>query len=492
LTAAAWPAMSFGKQEQDVMNKPVTRFGREAYVPVQSYLNSTVAPLRFEAEVYDCEVIGEVPRELSGSFYRCGGDTAYPTMENDNLNNGDGVMAAFHFQDGCVDFIQRYVKTERYLLERKNRRRLYGLYRNGYTDQPETAGTDRDNTGNTTAFVHHGKLFALREDSIPYELDPVTLETLGLPAFRSQLRTKTMTAHPKIDPVTGEWWSYGQFSEKRFEGEMSLHVLDKDGRVIREEEFEIPYPGMTHDWAVTRDHVIFHVWPVTVDVERLKAGGDFYAFDNDLQPMFGVMPRSGTTRDIEWFSVPEGAIAHFMNAYTEQRKVHVDGTVHSGHFFTFFKEAHGRPATQFKPGPFSRLTFDLDTGEVQRRALNNAPGGGMPEVDDRFAMLPYRYGYASSRSGLVRYDTHTGGAVEHVTEGGSQEPVFVPRGPDAAEGDGFLLAVVTRPDNRADLVILDAMNLEAEPLATVRLPFSQPWLFHGCWLEVPGGACLPR
>jgi carotenoid cleavage dioxygenase-like enzyme len=70
--------------------------------------------------------------------------------------------------------------------------------------------------------------------------------------------------------------------------------------------------------------------------------------------------------------------------------------------------------------------------------------------------------------------------------------VFVPRSPDAPEGDGFLLAVVTRPDNRADLLILDAMNLEAEPLAIVRLPFTQPWLFHGCWLEVPGGAALPR
>ena len=66
---------------------------------------------------------------------------------------------------------------------RKNRRRLYGLYRNAYTDEAITEGTDRDNTGNTTAWVHHGKLFALREDSIPYELDPITLETIGLAPF---------------------------------------------------------------------------------------------------------------------------------------------------------------------------------------------------------------------------------------------------------------------------------------------------------------------
>ena len=473
------------------MNKPTVRFGRDAFVPVQSYLHSTVAPLRFEAEIYDCEVVGEVPRELNGSFYRCGGDTAYPTMENDNLNNGDGVLAAFHFEDGYVDFIQRYVKTERYLLERKSRRRLYGAYRNAYTDDPSTAGTDRDNTGNTTAWVHHGKLFALREDSIPYELDPITLETIGKAKFGGQpLRSKTMTAHPKLDPVTGEWWSYGQFSEKRYEGEMSLHVIDRDGNVTREEEFTLPYPGMTHDWAVTRDHLIFHLWPLTVDVDRMKAGGGFYAFDNDLVPMFGVMPRDGTTADLQWFPVPDGAIAHFMNAYTEGRTVHVDGGTHSGHFFTFFEEAHGRPATEFRPGTFSRVSFDLDTGKAAMRPLNNGLGGGMPEIDDRFAMQRYRYGFSTTRTGLVRYDVETGGRQEYEAEGAAQEPVFVPRSPDAAEGDGFLLSVVTRPDNRAELVILDALDFEADPLAIVRLPFSQAWLFHGCWRE--GKASLPR
>ncbi len=472
------------------MTTPVVRFGREAYVPVQSYMYSTVAPLRFEAEIYDCEVAGEIPRGINGSFFRCGGDTAYPTMANDNLNNGDGVMAAFHFEDGYVDFIQRYVKTERYLLERRNRRRLYGAYRNEYTDDPATKGTDRDNTGNTTAWVHHGKLFALREDSIPLELDPITLETIGPAAFKSQLRTRTMTAHPKLDPVTGEWWSYGQFSEKRYAGEMSLHVIDKDGKVTREEAFTLPYPGMTHDWAVSREHLIFHILPYTVDAERVKAGGDFYAFDADKPPMFGIMPRAGTTADIRWFEVPGGGIAHFMNAFDEGGKVQVDGPTHDGHFFTFFQEVHGREAP-FRPGAFSRLTFDLASGDVSVRPLSNSPAGGMPEIDDRFAMQTYRYGYSTSRNGLVRYDTETGGRVEHVTEGGAQEPVFVPRSPDAPEGDGYLLSLVTRPDNRSDLIILDAMDLEAAPIATVRLPFSQPWLFHGCWHETKG-AKLPR
>ena len=473
------------------MDKPVSYVGREELIPVQSYGYSTLTPLRFEADIYDCEVVGQIPKELRGSFFRCGGDTAYPTLKNDNVNNGDGMMAVFHFEDGHVDFRQRYVKTERFLLERKNRRRLYGAYRTGFADDASTAGTDRDNTGNTTAWVHHDKLFALREDSIPYELDPITLETIGLAPFGAQLRTRTMTAHPKTDPVTGEWWSYGQFSEKRFEGEMSMHVIDRNGKVTREEEFTLPYPGMTHDWAVSREHLIFHVLPLTVDMARVESGGDFYAYDNSLEPMFGIMPRSGTTKDLQWFPVRGGGVTHFHNAFTEGNVVHVDAPTHTGNLFTFFQEVHGGPGAQFRPGTFSRISFDLDSGAVHMRPLTTGEGGGMPEVDDRFAMQRYRYGFSSTRTGVLRYDAETGKRQDLVTEGGAQEPVFVPRSPDAPEGDGFLLLVVTRPGNRSELLILDAMNLEAPPIATVRLPFSQPWLFHGCW-RAADQARLPR
>ncbi len=127
----------------------------------------------------DCEVVGELPKCLKGgSYFRAGPDDAYPTLKGDNIINGDGRVSAFHFREGgAVDFRCRYVRTERFEMERNARRRLYGKYRNPFTDDPSTVGTDRDNTANTYAFFHHGKLFALREDSRPFTVDPETLET---------------------------------------------------------------------------------------------------------------------------------------------------------------------------------------------------------------------------------------------------------------------------------------------------------------------------
>ena len=62
---------------------------------------------------------------------------------------------------------------------------------------------ERDNTGNTYAFNHHGELYMLREDSRPYRLDPETLETVEVGRFEN-LGSTALTAHPKIDPKTGE------------------------------------------------------------------------------------------------------------------------------------------------------------------------------------------------------------------------------------------------------------------------------------------------
>jgi carotenoid cleavage dioxygenase len=62
------------------------------------------------------------------------------------------------------------------------------------------------------------------------------------------------------------------------------------------------------------------------------------------------------------------------------------------------------------------------------------------------------------------------------------EPVFVPRSAEAAEGDGWITAVVWRAaEDRSDLVIFEATDLEKGPIATARVPRRVPFGFHGNW-----------
>ena len=64
------------------------------------------------------------------------------------------------------------------------------------------------NTANTHVVRHADRTFALMEAAPPTQVDPVTLETLGEHDFGGRLQGP-MTAHPKLDPDTGEMLFFG-------------------------------------------------------------------------------------------------------------------------------------------------------------------------------------------------------------------------------------------------------------------------------------------
>src|SRR5579884_1555741 len=92
-------------------------------------------PVRVEADVADLDIVGEVPADLDGAFYRVQPDPAHPPLLGDDIAfNGDGMVSMFRFKDGRVDFKQRYVQTDKYKLEKAAGRALFGAYRNPLFD----------------------------------------------------------------------------------------------------------------------------------------------------------------------------------------------------------------------------------------------------------------------------------------------------------------------------------------------------------------------
>ena len=136
-------------------------------------------PSRIESSIRNLAVIGTIPDEIRGAFFRAVPDPAHvPLYEDDVVLSGDGMISRFLFEGGQVDYDIRYVETERYRLEREARRALFGRYRNPYTDDPSVAGRDRT-VANTTPVWHAGRLFMTKEDGLAYEIDPETLKTIG-------------------------------------------------------------------------------------------------------------------------------------------------------------------------------------------------------------------------------------------------------------------------------------------------------------------------
>ncbi len=464
------------------------------------------SPARFGAEVLDCEVTGTIPAELDGAFYRMHADWFYPPQLSDEASlSADGYVSMFRFKDGIVDYRGRYVRTDRFSRQLAARRQLYGYYRNPYTDSPEVRNIDNPGertTANTTPVVLGGKLYATKEDGLPYQLDPNTLETLRQEDFGGQWRSQTFTAHPKLDPRTGELIAYGYEASGLAARDVLLCAFDRAGAIKRSMRFEVPYTTMLHDIAITERHVIVPGSSLVTSLERLREGKIHWGWDRTQESYYGIVPREGDPREIRWFRGPERSIVHTANAWSEGRTIHLDLPMADGNTWPFFPDIHGGPF-EMHANTIRRLSFDLDSVDdrCREQVLFDREVTSFTRIDDRFITRPHRYIFvqfadrgrrfrgrlpddprAQPVNSLARFDLQSRAMVSffagdaHVV----QEPCFIPRSAGSPEGDGYLLATVHNlAEMRAELAVVDAVSMTE--LARVILPFRNPSQVHGTW-----------
>lgn len=427
-------------------------------------------------------------------------------LGTDIFINGDGMLHAVRFENGHADLQTRYVRTERFKLERQARRALYGAYRNPYTDSPEVQGKHRG-TANTTAFFHHGHLYALKEDSPPMRIDPANLDTLGYWDFNGALTSKTFTAHPKIDPETGECIAFSYNSNGKQSNQVEIYWISKEGQLTRTEVLEAPYSSMLHDFTVSKNYIALVVSPMIHEDERLRRGEAYWHWDSSRRTYIVVFPRKEGVKAARWFTSPiTGMQTHSFNAWDEGSVLHLDHCVTETGWLSMFPDIND-PNAKEKPPFGERWSFDMsnpaDTFSTARFLKHPCE---MPMIDQRFAMKRTRhfwFGTSNTNLGpmlewgpkgppftcLGHYDEAEDRLDFYYAGPNSapEEPVFVPAGPDAAEGEGWLLSMVgRRSENRTDLVILDALHLNRGPVATVKFPFRLYEGIHGTF--VPAGA----
>jgi carotenoid cleavage dioxygenase len=457
--------------------------------PALPYLSGNFAPILMECDAHDLPVTGELPRALHGTLYRNGPNPQFaPRDPYYHWFIGDGMVHAFHIEDGRVRYRNRWVRTNKFNRERAAGRALFGSWGNPATTDPSVEG-EENGVANTNIVWHAGRLLALEEADLPVELDAADLSTRGNCTYGGKL-SGPVTAHPKIDPVTGEMVFFSYSADGRFTHGIRYGVVDGDGRLARTEHFEAPFSSMIHDFMVTSRHVLFPVLPLTGSLARAKRGEPAYAWEPQLGAHIGIMPRNGNAAQIRWFRGEACYVFHVMNAWEEGNRIIAD--VMQYDVPPLFNASAGGPGSRAR---LCRWTFDLDadTDTFQRTWLDDMPGE-FPRIDDRFATLRYRHGYFASRQQegaltgsydtLVHLDLGTGQrSLYALPEGDAiSEPVFVPRTPDGPEGDGWLLATVFRgSEQRSDLVVYEAGDISRGPIATAHLSHRVPFGFHGNW-----------
>ncbi len=453
---------------------------------------------RSENDLYDCEVEGRLPPDLDGIFFRVGPDPQYPKPPpyvHDIPFDGEGHVSAFRIKGGHVDFRSRYVRTQRFKAQHAARRSLFGMYRNPFTDDPSVKGLSRG-TANTQIFHHHGRLLAMKEDSPPVAMNPLTLETVDdYYTFGGGLLGQTFTAHPKLDPETGELVAFGYEAKGLASDDVFVFSLDRAGRVNWHTWIKVPYAGMVHDFGVTQRHVLFYVCPLKTSLELMHRNGPHFIWDSTLPTWLGVMRRGGDGRDLRWFRGPGYMCTHTMGCWSDGDKVTWDMDGGDSNQFPFFPQLHEKWDPVKATGRVMRFTVDVANRRQKTYDIENLyPGvaGALSRQDDRHHTVPYRYGF------LLSGDRATGSrwaVFDHMRREarffglGSDttlaEMCFVPRRRGAPEGDGYLIGVAnrTREGGRSDLLLVDLAHLEDGPVAMVRMPFRVHGQIHGFWVS---------
>ena len=338
---------------------------------------------------------------------------------------------------------------------------------------------DMDFAPNTNVIGHHGTTLAIVEaGALPYELG-YELDTIGSTDLAGGLDAG-YTAHPKVDPATGElhavsyFWGWGN--------QVQYTVVDTAGKVVTKRMVETTGSPMLHDMSLTERYAVVYDLPVVFDLDAAMAGAAMpYFWQDDYPARLGLIDRTDVDGPVRWLDVDPCYVFHPMNAYDDGDDVVIDVVRWDGMF------------RKGAPGPVR-----------ERAALQPAALDARPDRRARSARTSSTSGRRSSRgstsaSSAAAIATATratiGGVTKHDLDAARRrrstsaprpartKRCSCPPTTDAAEDDGWLLCLTyDGGQDTSALTITHAQDLAAGPVATVHLDRRVPFGFHGNWV----------
>lgn len=462
----------------------------------EPYLRGVYAPVQDEVDLPDLEVSGEIPAELRGSFLRNGPNPRVAPTGPYHLFDGDGMIHELTLEDGRASYRNRWIRSRGMEAEEAAGRSLYGGMAHASFPGPELVGDagPMKNVANTHVVRHAGQVLCLWEAGPPTVLD-AELATIGTTDFGGRL-AGAFTAHPKIDPDTGQMFAFGYSAIPPY---LRYHVIEADGTLTRTVDIDLPAPVMMHDFAVTDRHAVFLDAPAVFDLAGFASGGPMISWQPERGTRLGVMSRDGDGSDLRWIPVEDCYVFHFLNAHADGDRIVVDACRLPRMDIGLDADAPPLPAGEDPGGYLTRFTIDLAAGTASHERLAEL-SGDFPRIDDGVAGRPHRFGYVATfangrpdhsvRGADGQFDSITAYDLERGTESSYLvgpgrvigEPV-VAAAPSGVEGEGWVMSYVhDRATDRSALHILSASDVAAGPVATVHLPRRVPFGFHGSWL----------
>jgi all-trans-8'-apo-beta-carotenal 15,15'-oxygenase len=457
--------------------------------------------LRFSERGYEIrDIEGRVPDFVRGVYYSNGPSRhAIGGLRYRHLLDGDGMLRSLRFEDGGIHFKNRFVRSRKFCEEEKAGAPLFRTFGTRFPgDRLNERGLGIESPVNVSAWRFAGRLLAFGEQGLPFELDPLTLETVGPFTFDGGLNEiSPFSAHPKFDPGSGDMFNFGMsFSNEK--PVINLYRFGSGGALAYRRRVSVPDPCSVHDFCISPSYLIVYLNGFVLDMTSIKDGGSTILESLSWEPERGaslLIAARDTGRGLGRVPLDHGYCLHTINAFEEAGRlvydvIELDEPVYGDY------EAIPDIFTRVRPGRPVRYVIDTETFRVvDRIALASTASCDFPNIDPRRTTLPNHEFWMLNLSrtgepGRKYFDelTHlsfANGALRDTYRLPERfyfgsEPTFLPDPADEAAG----LILVKRFDaehERDAYLLFDSRAVAAGPVAVLHCEEATPPCFHGSY-----------
>jgi all-trans-8'-apo-beta-carotenal 15,15'-oxygenase len=435
------------------------------------------------------DVRGKIPTGLRGTLYRNGaarfslGSTQY-----NHWFDGDGMVQAFTFEAGSASHRGVLLQTPKLIEETRAGRFLYKSFGTDIIDSLPIEKPDQVNTANINLLsMQNGReLYALWEGGSALQLDPKTLQTKGFKVWSPETAGAPFSAHPRRSP-DGTLWNFGYAPHS---GKLIIYEVDKHGHSKRQALIEAPQADMVHDFAITKNYLVFLLMPLFVKKDAPPVGSlDRFKWRSDKSMV--AMLVNKTDFSAHYFDLPNGGVFHLGNAWEEGSLVRF-GYARYAKFLEHLK------GLKF-PAPQSQNSELASWEEVELNPINGIAkqintglfGIEFPSFDlrrtgektDFTVLMQNTHSHVDQNWGKDTVLALSKGKVQRYaygTEWLAEEHLLVPSQSSSNASDGWILGTALNSiSHKTTLSIFESKALSKGPIAQLELPYGLPLGLHG-------------
>ena len=367
-------------------------------------------------------------------------------------------------------------------------------------------------------------LIVCTDNGEPYALDPSTLETKGrlvdiIPKLKDEFPEGTkFLAHNRFDQDRNRLilCAYKMIipgEDFRGNTQMEFIELDDNFDVVSRRQFTTRFM-VFHDWALTENYYVVPKNPAFLRWDNifkfifgLSLGTDVFSMEEKTNGEFILIPRHDSSK-----AVREIAADSFFNCFhfgpvyeKENNDIVINGCIFDSYTFggemgfdgdeqIFSPIEWGSTGivsngAKSPPPRLDQFVIDTDTFKIQSRQRIPCIPVDLPHFNGDTKPLKYSYFLGAERpegwfpfKQIVKLncDSFESSVYDAGEDQVVSEPMFLQRGNQQSEDDGFLISLVhNAAEKSTKLVVWESQSFADGPIAECVIGDLIPWCVHG-------------